>query len=330
MGSGRQNDLGYLKGQHQIVRDERTGRLVEIVQPESDYLSSAIFSSGMPVRFSANSTPQNANIQFGSSREFSLYAYLNSIEEEGSENPTGTFDSPFTVFPAAVGAGTAPTGAVVAVGKLIYGDDGTSRTQLINLSPGMATKVPLVGSSARFGPILAPKYFNADDTNAAKRVYRVGDAMGAALVDNGVFNNPDANQLETVLTSVGASQINALTKYATCFAYLGRGAQYGGDSNPKFCRKFYGTMPAGAAGTVSVACPVAYGATQVRLVGPPTLQFTQTSNIGDPLLYTAEIGPFPANSQEQMIDNAASLVITSTAATPALEQAFEIHYYLGL
>lgn len=329
MGSGRQNNLDYLKGHHQIVRDERTGRLVEIVQPSSDYLSPAIFASGMPVRFSANSTPHNANIQFESSREFSLYAYLNSIEEEGSETPSGVFDSPFTVFPQLVGASPAPTGAVVAVGKLIYGDDGTSRTQLINLSPGMATKVPLVGSSARFGPILAPKYFNADDTLPV-RVYRVGIGVGASLVDNGVFNNPDAQQLETVLASVGASQVNALTKFATCFAYLGRGAQFGGDSNPKFSRKFYGTMPAGAAGAVSVSCPVAYGATQVRLVGPPTLQFIQTSNIGDPAVYSASMGPFPANSQEQMIDNAASLVISSTAVTPALEQAFEIHYYLGL
>lgn len=318
MGSGRSEQLDYLRGRHRVTRDPHTGRQVEVVDPDQNYLSPPLFVSGMPAIFSASSTPQNANVEFGSSREYALYAYLSGIDEE-------TVPSPFSVLPTMTGS--VPVGAVVCVGRLVYGDEGVSRTQYVNLSPGMAIKLPLIGSSARFGPILAPKYYNADDTDPARRVYRVG-AAGPILTSD-IFSNPDQNHLEAVLGPIVA-QAPALTRTATCYASLSRGSQYSGDTNPKAARKFFGSLAIGGAGAVSTVCPVAYGSTQVRLIGRNDLQFTQLSRTTVPGVFAASMGPFDANAQAQIMDNVDAIVVTSTNAVAAQEQAFELHFYPGL
>jgi hypothetical protein len=318
MGSGRSEQLDYLRGRHRITRDPRTGQQIEVIDPDQNYLSPPMFASGMPAVFSASNTPQNANVEFGSSREFSLYAYLSGIDEE-------TTASPFTVLPTVVG--TTPVGAVVCVGRLVYGDEGVSRTQYVNLSPGMAIKLPLIGSSARFGPILAPKYYNADDSDPTKRVYRVG--VGGPILTSDVFSNPEQGHLQAVLGPIVAQQ-PALSRSATCYSNLSRGSQYSGDTNPKAARKFFGTLAIGGAGAVSTLCPVPYGSTQVRVIGSNNLQFNQLSRTTVPGVFTGAMGPFDANVQAQIMDNVDTIQVLSSAAVAGQEQAFELHFYPGL
>lgn len=319
MGSGRSEQFDYLRGKHRVTRDVRTGEQIEVVDPDQNYLSPPIFSSGMPAVFSASNTPQNANVEFGSSREYALYAYLSGIDEE-------TVASPFTVLPSIVN-GTTPVGGVVCVGRLVYGDEGVSRTQYVNLSPGMAIKLPLIGSSARFGPILAPKYYYPDDTDPTTRVYRL--EAGGVLLTSDVFSNPDAVQLATVLSAF-PGQAPALARSATCFASLSRGSQYSGDTNPKAARKFFGSLAVGGAGLVSTICPVPYGSTQVRLIGNNNLQFNQLSRTPVPGVFSGNTGTYDANTQAQIMDNVDAIQVLSSAAVAGQEQAFELHFYPGL
>lgn len=317
MGSGRQNDLAYLKSQQRIVNDQY-GRAREIHVTTPEFGAAPIFDSGMPARFSAFDTPHAAKIEYQTSVDLALFAFVNPLEDDiGS--PLGVRPEPGT-----------PVGGVAAVGKLTYGSNGVSRTQLVNMGAGQSIKLPFVGSSGLFGPILVPRYYTPDDaTDPLYRIYRIGPGAGALFLTNDRFNNPQQSDLYDVLDPYPL-QAPALTNFATCFATFGRGNAYAGDQYPKATRRFFGSLPAGGAGK-TVRCPFAWGSSHVRLVGGDNanLSFLQLSSVVDPLTPLAlASGPFAAGQYVPLRDDLAGIVVTN-AAVAAAEVAFELQYTPG-
>lgn len=319
MGSGRDENINYLKGRQRIVNDQ-FGRTHVITEAPVSYDAAPIFDSSMPAVFSAQNTPHCAKVEFTVTQDLALFAFVNALEDD--------IDSPLAVKPS-LESGIAPVGGVTAVGKLTYGTGGVSRTQLFNLAAGQSSKMPFVGSSGLFGPILVPRYYTFDDTMAGERVYRIGPGTGAPLLTNDRFNSPQQSDLHAVLSPYPV-QAAALTNSATCFASIGRGAAYSGDQFPKAMRRFFGSIPTGAAGAVSTRCPWSWGSSHVRLIGEPNLQFVMRSTnqiVGGPQL---TYGPYPANSYIPLRDDLSDIVVSSSAAIAGFEAAFELQYTPGV
>jgi len=326
MGSGRERDIDYLNGRRRIVAD-RSGSLGEFNEEEEMYNAPPIHSSSMPALFSAQNTPHNANIEFRTSRCLALFAYTNTPDDEqGSAAPPHNPTSPFLVLPSY--PGPTPIGAVVCVGKVTIGIGGISRTYLINEMPGQSTKLAFAGDSARHGPILVPKYYTPDDTNILLRQYRVGP--GGQIVTSEVFSNPQQGDIEAVLAPFPA-QAPALTESATNRAAFTVGSAFGtGGTDSKASRRFFATVPTGAAGR-GVLIPVQRGSSHAILVGAPTLQFIQNYNFLDPGSgLPAFTGPFPSNTIVPLDDEVDNLVVSSTVAVAGSEIYFEVHFIPGL
>lgn len=337
-----QENRQFLMGQSQIIRDVNGNTYRKDVAPDED---GPVRELGNPFIFdSGKLTAWQASIELRRAQDVSLFARMPGNPNQASEAsnasisgaPTGT---PWDVQPQVDGNGL-PLGGVVPVGRVQIGHLGCTEDWYFNMNIGSSHRVPLSGSSAKFAPIMVPKYFLADDTAPALRVYDVSAGIG---LGPSVWNQPTAALLQQSLGAV-ASQANIFTRKAICHAWFSQ-ASTEVDEASRTVRKFFGSVKAqGAAFSASSLVPVAYGATHVALHGSglrggtanPLAFFqvrrgTLVAGAATAPIYTGPFSPFGTATAPvvPLIDNCEWIIVTSPTTFAGNDILFEVDFYYG-
>lgn len=338
------NNRDFLMGNTRMYRAVDGQMRVAVDNPNDDNKLSRgpVRELGNPFIFDAGKLAGwPASIELDISHDMTLIARLSANPNQRSE--TSSAASLFDLQPttAAVGSGC-PLGGVCVVGRLQSGHKGCTSDWYFNMNVGAEHRLAFNASSAKFSPIVVPKYFQPDDTATTVRVYTT--TAGNPL-DASTWNQPTPSLLAATLSTV-PSQAAAFTRQGICHAWFGQGAAEV-DVASRSHRKFFGSLRASATayGTATIV-PVAYGATHVALnasalrssVAAP-LQFFQVRrgdySVGAPIGSTY-IGPYQSFGQTAagsavvpLVDNVEFLAITAPAAFAGNDILFEVCYYLG-
>lgn len=289
--------------------------------------------SAMPVVFSAQNLGRCASIRRNESAPQALFALIEGIGLQDN-NVLG-------ILPQTNGVNDhVAFGGVCAVGKLVFGHEGVSQDFFFNISPGAVAKIPFLGSSGDYGPILVPKYFKLRDTliigSNVLRTY-ISNVGQDQDIDNTTFNQPNTSLLIQALTDGAGAPIgdqdNVFNQNYTALAraWFGTGTATNQDDT-RAVRKFFGSLAPGTAGNHITRVPIAWNATAVKISGSPLLGFRQLSNGA---VYSNDLGDgvgilsgFSANTFVPMQENLEWIDIISTEDTTD-EIYFEVIYSFG-
>ena len=344
-GSNNQERKSFLHGNRRVTVDATNG-MPRVVSDGHVAPSAApiVSESGQPQQIRLVDGADCANILYHEPQPLGLYAYINTT---GVGQTSFLFDSQIVAAPG-IGA-RPPVGGLVPVGRLIFGHAGVSQSFLFNVTVGSMEKAVFLGSSARFGFSVYPRYFYPDDTGATRK-YLVGNPAAVTELTNEMWNTPKASALVSQAYRYIAESVPGYEDLidnvfdpnlrAVGLAHFGYGQPTSaGINRPK--RVFYGTLKPGAAYSTRTRCPVAYNATSVMLVGGRQLgaanfrvQMIQQPNpaITDPAINSLEMGAQASDIEVPFTAGNGWIYVTSPDATGASteEIPFEIHYYLGL
>jgi hypothetical protein len=305
---------------------DRFGRVQRA--PERAGLRPRETNSSMPVVFSASNTGRCAKIDLLDSGPQALFALIEGIGLQPN-NVLAILPQTGGPINAAV-----PFGGVAAVGKLVFGDGGVSQDFIFNISPGAVAKVPFVGSSGDFGPILVPKYYKKRETvdgPVTRRTY-ISDVANDLDIDNPTFNQPGKTGLLNALTNAGVPIGAQDNVFNTAYTALARGWFGSGSStsqdDTRPVRKFFASLAAGTAGTKATRVPIAWNATAVKISGSPLLTFNQLSLGASADAERGVLGAFAANQFVPMQENVEFIDVTAASDT-AGETFFEVIYSFG-
>ena len=343
MGSGRQNDPGFIRGRQRVTADYRTGRDVVVEDdPNAEFaqIRGPRASKGNPTQYDAltRSGWQASVLWEEMVPRDTVLTFLNDPTDI-TEPQLGP--SPFSVQPvvlAGVGTLGTPLGGAEGLAQVVYGAMGVSKTLFFNAPPGQAQVFAFSGEASETQPLITPKYWFPNDSNPLQRTYDI--VPGTVPLTNVSWNQPDSNLLQRFIAATAAAGTNTqkpiLTNVAQSWAYYSDGHAYV-DNRSRPSRRFSGSIARDGTAfhTFSIA-PRAWNCDFVELNGgqldasgtPVGVQFMQEQVIN---AQSRLIGPFPANQPVPLLDKVERIFVTTSVpvAAGSADTLYELNFYLG-
>jgi hypothetical protein len=344
MGSGRQNDPGFIRGRQRVTADYRTGRdLIVEDNPNDIYaqIRGPRASKGNPTQYDAltRSGWQASVLWEEMVPRDTVLTFLNDPTDI-TEPQLGP--SPFNVqatLASLVGLGTlgTPLGGAEGLAQVVYGAMGVSKTLFFNAPPGMAQVFAVSCEASECQPLITPKYWFPNDSNPLQRTYDIAPGNG---LNNVRWNQPDSHLLQQFIGATVIAGTNTqkpiLTNVAQSWAYYSDGHAYV-DNRSRPSRRFSGSIARDGTAfhTFSIA-PRAWNCDFVELNGgqldaggnPISVQFMQEQVIN---AQNRLIGPFPANQAIPLLDKVERIWVTTAVpvAAGSADTLYELNFYLG-
>jgi len=274
--------------------------------------------------------------------------------------------TPLGVLPIQTSIAEPPVGGCVSVIQMSMGHKGNQFDFVIDVPAGQIVQVPFGASFGATRSFLTPKYFNREaDATIEPDGFRFyilfpggpplttppGPSAGPPNISgsSAIWNSMTAdilprNGFPNLSPPMYDGNGTLISGNPNTTPFLGWFAESWGSfrntSQTQAIRRFYGTVPCSAviANPLSnpvvnaeniVVCPVAQNAKTVKLLAAPGLSFVVRGNSA-----FSFYGPFPANMDIDLPQNATSILVYATSdlsqpGNPVIEEFFELEYKLS-